>query len=91
VFLLGHQVLRIVGFQIETKWIFSVANIRTNLQWSRLGIDTLDSLVLVIKNWPSDAYVGCDGGKVKNLHDYLQARQIMIEKDNKMIEKNGLF
>jgi len=47
---------------------------RTNFQcyWhynksltSRLGIDNFDHLVLVIKNWLNDAYVGCDGGKAK--------------------------
>jgi len=47
---LACQVLGIVGFQIETKWIFSVVGIITNLLQSKLGIDNLDHRVLVIKN-----------------------------------------
>jgi hypothetical protein len=46
---------------------------------------------LVIKNWPNDAHAKCDGGKVKNLHDYLQAEQIMIKEHNKIIEEKSLF
>lgn len=91
VFFLVCQVLGIVGFQIETQQIFNVIGIITNLRWSRLGIDNLNHLVLVIKNWPHDVYVGCDGGKAKNLHDYLQAEQIMIEEHNKIIEEKKFF
>jgi hypothetical protein len=46
---------------------------------------------LVIKIWVNDALVGCDEGKVKSLHGYLQVKQIMIEKHNKIIEEKGLF
>jgi hypothetical protein len=60
-------------------------------QWSRLGIDNLDHLVLVIKIWPNNVHVQCDRGKAKNLHDYLQAKQVMIEEHNKIIEEKGLF
>jgi len=43
---------------------------------------------LVFKNWPNDACAGCDWGKAKNLHDYLQVEQIMIKKHNKIIGEN---
>jgi hypothetical protein len=46
---------------------------------------------LVIKNWVNNAHVRCDGGKAKNLHDYLQAKQIMIKEHNKIIEKKKKF
>jgi hypothetical protein len=42
---------------------------------------------LVIKNWPNDACVGCDGEKAKNLHDYLQAEQIMIKEQTRSLKK----
>ncbi len=51
----------------------------------------MDYLVLVIKNWPNNVCVGCDGGKAKNLHDYLQVEQIMIEMHNEIIEKQSVF
>jgi hypothetical protein len=46
---------------------------------------------LVIKNWPNNACARCDGGKVKNLHDYLEVEQIMIKEHNKIIEEKGFF
>jgi hypothetical protein len=84
-------VLGIVGFQIKTKQNFNVVGIITNLRQSRLGIDNLYHLVLVIKNWPNDVHARCDGGRAKNLHDYLQAKEIMIEEHNKIIEEKGLL
>jgi hypothetical protein len=35
-----------------------VVNIIVNLQWSRSGIENLDHLILVVKNWPNDDCVG---------------------------------
>jgi hypothetical protein len=84
---LVHKMLGIVGYQIKSKQIFNVVGIITNFWRSRLGIDNFDHLVLVIKNWLNNAYVGCDGGKAKILHDYLQAEQIMIKEHNKTIGK----
>ncbi len=45
----AHQILRIVGFQIETKRIFNLVGIITNLQRSRLGIENLDRLIVIAK------------------------------------------
>lgn len=36
-----------------------MANTIVNLQWSTLGIENLDHLILVVKNWPNDDCVGC--------------------------------
>jgi hypothetical protein len=71
--------------------MFNVVGIITNLRWSRLGIDNFDHLVLVIKNWLNNACVGCDGGKAKNLHDYLQVEQIMIKEHDKIIGKKEIL
>jgi hypothetical protein len=45
---MAYQLLEIVGSQIEIEHIFNVVGIITNLPWSRLGIDNLNHLVLVI-------------------------------------------
>jgi hypothetical protein len=39
-----------VGSQIEIEYIFGVVGVITNFQCSKLGIDNLDCLILVIKN-----------------------------------------
>jgi hypothetical protein len=36
-----------------------VVNIIVNLQWFKLGIENLDHLILIVKNWPNDDCVGC--------------------------------
>jgi hypothetical protein len=48
---LTHQILGIVGSQIETKWIFSLARILINIRRC-LQIEILEKLIFVNKNWP---------------------------------------
>jgi len=57
---LAHQVLGIVGLHIEIKQILSVASVITNLKRSRLDIENLDQLILIINNWLSDVHVVMD-------------------------------
>jgi hypothetical protein len=49
----------IVGSHIEIECIFSVVGVITTFQCYKLGINNLDYLILVIKNWPNDAHIGC--------------------------------
>jgi hypothetical protein len=55
---LARQYLGIPGSQIETERIFSVAGILSNLHRSKIGIDNLDILVMIYKNWPHDCRMG---------------------------------
>jgi hypothetical protein len=50
--------LGIPGSQIETERIFSVVGILSNLRRSKIGIDNLDILVMIYKNWPHDCRMG---------------------------------
>ncbi len=56
---LVHQILGIVGSQIETERIFSFIEILTNLRTYCLQLDNVDKIIFVRKNWPSDPRVGC--------------------------------
>ncbi len=47
---LAQQILRIVGSQIETERIFSLAGIFTNLRRCRLQTENLEKLIFVNKN-----------------------------------------
>ncbi len=53
----AHQILGIVGSQIEAEIIFNVASIYTNLRRSRLGTKNLEMFISIYKNWPKDARV----------------------------------
>jgi len=49
-----------MGLHIEIKQILSVAGVITNLRQSRLDIENLDQLILIINNWLSDTHVVMD-------------------------------
>jgi hypothetical protein len=44
---------------IETKRIFSLVEILTNLRRCHLELNNLNFLIFVNKNWPNDAKVNC--------------------------------
>jgi hypothetical protein len=46
----AQQTLGIVGSQIETKWVFNIVGICTNLQEFRLGMDNLEMVINIYKN-----------------------------------------
>jgi hypothetical protein len=57
-----------------------------------LGIENFDRLILMIKKWPIDACVGCDGEyKTKSMIYFLTLESFMGEENNKFLEEQGLF
>jgi len=87
-FFLIHQVLGIVGSRIEIERIFNIIGVITNLKWTRLEIENLNRLILIMKNWLSDNCVGCDGPlKFKFMVKFLEKDFIMIEKHIRLIEE----
>ncbi len=64
----------------------------TNLRQLRLKIQNLNWLILIIKNWPSDAHVGYDGPlKSKAIARFLERDSTMIEEYNRLIEEQDFF
>lgn len=57
-----------------------------------MGIENLDYLILVIKNWFENVHVGCNGTyKPKSVIDFHTLEFNIIEENNKFIEEWGLF
>jgi hypothetical protein len=54
----AHQILGIVGSQIEVEKNLNIAIIYTNLCHYRLGIENLEMFISIYKNWLEDARVG---------------------------------
>ncbi len=52
------QILGIVASQIEAKRVLNIVSICINLQRSWLGMDNLEMLINIYKNWPDDVHVG---------------------------------
>jgi hypothetical protein len=57
--LLACQILGFIRSQIETKRIFFLASVRTNLRRCCLQLETFEILIFVNKNWPSELRDGC--------------------------------
>jgi hypothetical protein len=69
---LTHQILGIVGSQIEMQKIFLLASIFTKLRKCHLQLNNLERLIFVRKNWPND--IRLDSKPRSNLME-------LIEKD----------
>jgi hypothetical protein len=48
---IARQIFEILGFEIEMERIFSIVGVLTSLCRCRLGVDNLDKLVIIMKNW----------------------------------------
>jgi hypothetical protein len=48
-----------------------------NLQWSRLGINSLDKLIIITKNWLDDVHVGCEGRKLSSFSEFIEAKDTL--------------
>ena len=87
---LARQILGIVGSQIETVRIFSVAGVFNNLRRSKLGVDNLDRLIMISNSWPDDSRVGCEGGKVSSFNDFIEGEDTLLEENEKLILACGI-
>ncbi len=56
---LVKQILGIMGSQIETKCVFSLANVLTTLKHCHLQVENMDQIIIVVKNWPSGPCHNC--------------------------------
>jgi hypothetical protein len=81
---LACQILGIVGSQIETKRIFSLAGILTNLRRCHLQLENLENLIFVSKNLPSDPRDGC-----KSPSNLVELIQIDLGFEEKLEEFEG--
>jgi len=69
-----------------------MAMIITRLRHYYLGIENLDKLVIIMKNWPNDLRLGCVSSLgVKWLEVYLDVYNSLFEENEKLITNFGLF
>jgi hypothetical protein len=62
------------------------------LRQSRLGIENLDWLIMIARNWPDDACVGCEGRwKVSSLSDFIEVEDVLLEDNEKLISDVGFL
>jgi hypothetical protein len=85
----ARQILRIVGFQIETKIIFSLVGILINLRRCCLQLKNLNKLIFVNKNWPNDLRIGCKSPF--SLVDLIKTNLNLEEEFEKAFEKDEIL
>jgi hypothetical protein len=83
----AHKTFGIVGSQIEAKRIFNIVRICTNLCCSRLGMENLEMLINIYKNWPKDARVrGC-----LSMLKFMEREETLMNKNEEVITSLGLL
>ena len=89
---LARQILAIPGSQIETERIFSIAGVLTSLRRCRLGLNNLDSLIMINKNWPDDSRHECEVTPVvKDVKEYFAKEMEQVDDFEAEIEEAGYF
>jgi hypothetical protein len=81
-----RKILGIVGSQIETLKIFSLAWILTSFRRCRSQSQNLDKLIFVSKNWPNDPRISCKS--LFSLVDFID-NDLNLEK--RLVEFEGAF
>jgi hypothetical protein len=70
--------LAILNLEIEIDRILFVARVLTSLCCCRFGLTNLDALVLIYKNWPANAQVGCHFAK-KDVEEFFTFEIDLLE------------
>jgi hypothetical protein len=46
---------------------------------------------MIAKNWHDDAHVGCEGKKPSSLSEFIEAKDTLLEYNEKLISNCGFF
>ena len=87
---MARQILAIRGSQIETERIFSIARVLTGLRRCRLGLDNLDSLIMIFKKWPDDARHDCEV-VAKDVQEFYRKEADLLDDHEDEVEDAGYF
>ncbi len=64
----------------------------TNLRGCQLGLDNLDALVMICKNWPDDACAGCIFTFTEiNVVDYFYSEDAHLDDHENELQEQGYF
>jgi hypothetical protein len=68
-----------------------MVNIITSLKHYQLGIENLDKLVLIMKNWPNNPKFGCTNVEPKSIEEYIDIENGMVLENEEFISDFNLF
>ncbi len=79
----------ITSSQIETKWVFSLAGVLKALRCSRLQVENMDWIIIVVKNWSNDLHANCKPHS--NFKQYLKIEKSLAKDNYNVMEEHNLF
>jgi hypothetical protein len=68
-----------------------MVNIITSLKHYQLGIENLDKLVLMMKNWLDNPRFGCTNVEPKSIEEYIDIENGMVLENEQFISNFNLF
>jgi hypothetical protein len=83
--------LGIVSFQIKAKHIFNIVRILTKLRRCWLGVQNLDKLVMILKNWPSDVRTNYPSPTTMRMVEFLKVKNKMLDNFKEELDDVGYF
>lgn len=87
--ILAKQMLGILGFQVETKRMFSLASVLKTLRCCHLQVENLDKIIIVVKNWSNDPCLNRTTDS--NFKDYVKSEVALVEENYEFIEESEYF
>jgi hypothetical protein len=89
---LAWRILGILNSQIKIKWNFLVVGVIISLWCCRVGLEKLDKLIIIYKNWLVDAQVDykfIDGYKLMEF--FFVVEKTLLEENEDLLEKTYYF
>ncbi len=77
----------IFGCQIKTKISFSIIGLYILFQCFRLGMDCLEMLISIYKNWLDDAWVG----SLASMVQFMEMEEAVMKENEELTNKLGLL
>jgi hypothetical protein len=68
-----------------------MASFITSLRHCWLGIENLDKLILIMKNWLDNPRFGCTNVKLKSIEKYINTENGMVSENEELIFYFNLF
>ena len=87
---LARQILGIVGSQVEIERIFSITGVILSQQRRRLGMEHLEKVVFISKNWP-DEHNNVGKLEDESIEHFLEIEDIIVDDNIHLIEEADLF
>jgi hypothetical protein len=81
---LKKQFFGISGWQIKTKWVFSLVGVLTALRRCRLQVENMDQIFIKVKNWLDNSHLNYKPNS--NFKQYLKVEEFLVEENYNLID-----